>query len=116
MNKLQAPMFKLKFKSIEHKKHHIMKKKLLIAISIIAVSSNLAFSQFSYQQSADGFFEKKYQEGVTKEWGTSAVFSDSRNTSVRAPLGSGLLLLAGMGLSYVFIRRKANDERLKTND
>ncbi len=91
-----------------------MKKRLLIAISIIAVSSNLAFSQFSYKKSTDGFFEKKYQEGVTN--GTSAVFSDSRNTSVRAPLGSGLLLLAGMGLSYVFIRRKANDERLKTND
>ncbi len=88
-----------------------MKKKFLVAITIIAVSSNLAFGQFDYQQSADSFFEKKHQESSgANSWGTLATFSDSRNTSVRAPLGSGLLLLAGMGLTYVFIRRKAKDE------
>ncbi len=94
-----------------------MKKKFLVAITIIAVSSNLAFGQFDYQQSADSFFEKKHQESSGADsWGTLATFSDSREVPVRAPIGSGWLLLVGMGLTYVFIRRKAKDERLKTND
>ena len=93
-----------------------MKKKLILAITIIAASCNLAFCQVNYQQATDGFFARNSQEyGEAKEWGMSVV-SDSRVAEARAPIGSGLLLLAGMGLTYVFIRRKVNDEWLKTND
>ena len=98
---------------MEHKKRHIMKKKLFLALIIMAVSSNLAFSQVGYQQVTDGFFSKNTQEGgMTNERGTFEMFSSAGSTkgavAVRAPIGSGLLLLAGMGLTYGVIRRKVN--------
>ncbi len=93
-----------------------MKKKLILAITIIAASCNLAFCQVNYQQATDGFFARNSQEyGEAKEWGMSVV-SDSRVVEARAPIGSGLLLLAGMGLTYGVIRRKANGKRQMAKD
>ena len=91
-----------------------MKKKLFLALIIMTVSSNLAFSQFDYQQATDGFFSKNmYEDVMTNGRGTFEVFSDAGSSkgdvAVRAPLGPGLLLLAGMGLTYGVMRRKAND-------
>lgn len=93
-----------------------MKKKLILAITIIAASCNLAFCQVNYQQATDGFFARNSQEyGEAKEWGMSVV-SDSRVAEARAPIGSGLLLLAGMGLTYGVIRRKAKGKRQMAKD
>ncbi len=93
-----------------------MKKKLILAITIIAASCSVAFCQVNYQQATDGFFARNSQGyGEAKEWGVSVV-SDSRVAEARAPIGSGLLLLAGMGLTYGVIRRKANGKRLMAKD
>ena len=93
-----------------------MKNKLILAITIIAASCNIAFCQINYQQSTDGLFSRNSQEyGELKELGVS-VASDSRAAEARAPIGSGLLILTGMGLAYGVIRRKANGKRLMAKD
>ena len=80
-------------------------KKFIIAISIIA-----ALSLNVNAQGTDGFFTTNYVEYRDGEpdWGALPALPGQHGLgdyTVAAPLGSGLLLLAGMGVAYG-IRRK----------
>lgn len=84
-------------------------KKIILAISLFAVVS------FSANAQKDGFFTSSYnyeenrQNPSDEEWGTlPSLFShglqDDQNAE--APVGSGLLILAGLGVAYAM--RKKN--------
>mgnify|MGYP003310801145 CR=1 FL=1 len=80
-------------------------KRFLITISIIA-----ALSLNVNAQGTDGFFTTNYVEyrADQSEWGALPALPGQHGLddyTVAAPLGSGLLLLAGMGVAYG-IRRK----------
>ena len=76
-------------------------KKIILAIALFAAVSANAQS--------DGFFTSSYNNyrETTDEWGTMpTMIGHGYDTDQSAPLGSGLLLLAGMGLAYG-IRKKS---------
>ena len=89
-----------------------MKKKITLAVAILAVACNFGFAQnyMLEQRQADGFFAMQSEasrEGT--DWGTMpAIMAHglTGNQNADAPLGSGLLLLAGMGLAYGMRKRK----------
>ena len=92
-----------------------MKKKIALAIAILAVACNFGMAQ-SYmfdQRQTDGFFALQNEasregENVTA-WGfmpSMLTHGLEENQDANAPLGSGLLLLAGMGLAYGMRKRK----------
>ena len=71
------------------------------------------FQQLENYQKAttDGFFESNYQQyRESSDWGVMPVLPSSHglgyDVAAEAPLGSGLLLLVGMGLGYVTISRR----------
>ena len=82
-------------------------KKIILAVAL--------FAAIGANAQNDGFFSSNYSEyrDRTEEWGQTmpglpgqhgVIYDFSAEPS--APLGSGLLLLAGMGLAYGF--RKKN--------
>ena len=91
-----------------------MKKKIALAVAILAVACNFGFAQnyMLEQRQADGFFamQSEASRDVTGEaWGVMPAMIAhglTENQNANAPLGSGLLLLAGMGLAYGMRNRK----------
>lgn len=90
-----------------------MKKNIVITLAILFLSLTSAFAQFDYKHAGtetatDGFFSSGYREyREDTDWGAMPMLPGSHgyNYDYAAPLGSGLLLLAGMGLAYG-IRKK----------
>ena len=82
-------------------------KKILLTI-LVAVSVALtANAQGSY----DGFFstgsESNNRQGSTVEWGALPnVPNTGAYSNQSAPLGTGVLLLAGMSVAYALRRKK----------
>ena len=78
-----------------------MKKRLMIISSIIILGCSNLFAQ------NDGFFSNgnysEYRE-ENNEWGTMPLLPTSHGSqydfAAEAPLGSGIVLLAAMGLAY----------------
>ena len=91
-----------------------MKKKIALAVAILAVACNFGFAQnyMLEQRQADGFFAMQSEasrEGTGEAWGfmpSMLTHGLTENQDADAPLGSGLLLLAGMGLAYGMRKRK----------
>ena len=85
-------------------------KRLLITLTIVAGLEMGANAQFNTNKQTDGFFTSTAQsDGWRADSGTEdlpllpgAGFQTDRS----APVGSGLLLLAGMGLAYAVKRKK----------
>ena len=90
-----------------------MKKRIALAIAILAVACNFSFAQeYMYEQSqTDGFFmiqADAYRNGETTAWGVMPLLIThglTENQDANVPVGSGLLLLAGMGLAYGIRKR-----------
>lgn len=81
-------------------------KKILLTI-LVAVTIVLTANAQSY----DGFFstgsEGNNRQGSTVEWGAlPTVPNTGTYSNQNAPLGSGLLLLTGMGVAYALRRKK----------
>lgn len=83
-----------------------MKKKLFLAAIILVLGCNISFAQ------KDTFFTTTYSEyREVNEWGTMPILPTEHGglidyTAVPdTPIGSGLLLLAGMGLAYGLKKR-----------
>ena len=94
-----------------------MKKKIALAVAILAVACNFGFAQnyMLEQRQADGFFAMQSEASRVETdgnlWGgimPPAMIGHglTENQNADAPLGSGLLLLAGMGLAYGMRKRK----------
>lgn len=84
-------------------------KKVIITLSFIAALGLNVNAQSQSTQSSDGFFnnstltESSYREGTTG----NPLFPDRGEFKDQdAPVGSGLLLLAGMGAAYALRRRR----------
>lgn len=82
-----------------------MKKKLFLAIIILMLGCCASFAQ------NDAFFASSYSEyrEVDNEWGNMPVLPSEHGGILdytAVPTGSGLLLLAGMGLAYGLKKRK----------
>lgn len=94
-----------------------MKKNIVISLAILFLSFNCAFAQFEYKQigtetGTDGFFSSGYREyREDTDWGVMPLLPGSHGYEYdysAVPAGSGLLLLAGMGIAYGIRRRKSN--------
>ena len=75
-------------------------KKIILAIAL--------FTAVSASAQSDGFFVyNNVEQNRTEGWGTMpSMIGHGSTEDQSAPLGSGLLLLAGMGLAYG-IRKKS---------
>ena len=91
-----------------------MKKYIILAIFALGFGMNVNAQVGQYRQSgSDAFFSTssctEYRE-TTDEWGTMPLLpiygSDTDHNADPTPIGSGLLLLAGMGLGYAAMTRK----------
>ena len=91
-----------------------MKKyRVLAALSmVLTLGLNAQVGSYNFS-SSDGFFNSHANEDIeTREdqWGDMPrIFGHGLDKNQNAPLGSGLLLLAGMGLAYG-IKRKLKTE------
>ena len=92
-----------------------MKRYILIMIFAIGFGLNLnAQAQYKQQQSglSDGFFTSNYSEYREDDWAGNMPLlprehgSDQDYDAEETPIGSGLLILAGLGLGYATLRRK----------
>lgn len=86
-------------------------KKLLVTLSIVATLGFSANAQFQSNTQSDGFFSystpsEQYRDGISS--GIPGLPITGQYDDQPAPVGSGLLLLAGMGLVYA-MRRKNNN-------
>ena len=93
-----------------------MKKYIVLAAlsMVLTLGLNAQVGSYSFS-SSDGFFNSHATEDIEsrkyEEWGDMPrIFGHGLDTNQNAPLGSGLLLLAGMGLAYG-VKRKLKDER-----
>ena len=91
-----------------------MKKYIVLAALSMVLTLGLNAQVGSYNfSSSDGFFNSHANEDIeTREdqWGDMPrIFGHGLDKNQNAPLGSGLLLLAGMGLAYG-IKRKLKTE------
>lgn len=83
-------------------------KRVIITLSFIAALGLNVNAQNKSTQSSDGFFnnstltETNYREG----FGNPNLPGRDEFTDQDAPLGSGLLLLAGMGAAYALRRKR----------
>lgn len=83
-------------------------KRVIITLSFIAALGLNVNAQNKSTQSSDGFFnnstltETNYREG----FGNPNLPGRDKFTDQDAPLGSGLLLLAGMGAAYALRRKR----------
>ena len=89
-------------------------KKIIIAISIIAALGLNVNAQEYYQYSgSDGFFSSNNMApGYREDTGTGLPLLPMRGQELDqfadAPVGGGLLILAGLGAAYA-IRKRKND-------
>ncbi len=87
-------------------------KKVIITLSFIAALGLNVNAQSQSTQSSDGFFnnstltESSYREGTTGPTGNPLFPGRNQFEDQDAPVGSGLLLLAGMGAAYALRRRR----------
>ena len=89
-----------------------MKRYILTIALALCLSINLS-AQFSNQYSSDGFFSSNYSEFREGEgsFGTMPLLpghntlNDYDADPKQVPVGSGLLLLAGLGLGYASLRK-----------
>ena len=86
-------------------------KKFIIAISIIAALGLNVNAQEYYQYSgSDGFFSSNSMvPGYREDTGTGLPLLPMRGQGVdqnAVPLGSGLLILAGLGAAYALKKRR----------
>ena len=83
-----------------------MRKYIVLAVLSIVLTLGLNAQEVgSYTfSSSDGFFNSHANEDIEtreEQWGAMPrIFGHGLDTNQNAPLGSGLLLLAGMGLAY----------------
>ena len=84
-----------------------MKKIILITVFALGFIMNLNAQNDGFFSSASAYTEYReeawWQGGVPSLPGTHGVDYDTQS---EAPIGSGLLILAGMGLGYAFMRKK----------
>lgn len=86
-------------------------RKLLVTFAIVATLGFSANAQFQSNTQSDGFFSSTTpSDGYRTETGSGevpALALPFRNSDANqpAPIGSGLLLLAGMGLAYAAKRK-----------
>ena len=93
-----------------------MKRYILTIVLALCFSMSLS-AQFSQQNSSDGFFSSNYNEYRDGDTGLGIMPLLPGHTTTfdydadpkPTPVGSGLLLLAGMGLAYG-VKRKLKDE------
>ena len=94
-----------------------MKRYILTIALALCLSINLS-AQFSQQYSSDGFFSSNYSEFREGEgsFGTMPLLP-GHNTMIdydadpkQVPVGSGLLLLAGLGLGYASLRKLKSEK------
>ncbi len=92
-----------------------MRRYILLAVFSVVLTLGLNAQVGSYTiSSSDGFFKARVTEDIetreTTDWGDMPrIFGHGLDTNQNAPLGSGLLLLAGMGLGYG-VKRKLKSE------
>ena len=91
-----------------------MKKYIVLAALSMVLTLGLNAQVGSYNfSSSDGFFNSRATEDIENredQWGDMPrIFGHGLDKNQNAPLGSGLLLLAGMGLAYG-IKRKLKTE------
>ena len=91
-----------------------MKKYIVLAALPMVLTLGLNAQVGSYNfSSSDGFFNSRATEDIEtreEQWGAMPrIFGHGLDKNQNAPLGSGLLLLAGMGLAYG-VRRKMKTE------
>jgi hypothetical protein len=94
-------------------------KKIIVFAAIILFFNSYSIGQ-SYrfvddatqQNKADGFFASNYTEyrEEVAEWGKMPMLPGQHgytyDYAASAPLGSGLAIMAGLGLGYAMLRRK----------
>jgi len=86
-------------------------KKVLVTLSLVIVLGLGANAQyFDNTQATDGFFSTtpsgQYRDGSADDIVFPGMPGMGMYTDQSAPLGSGLVLLAGMGLAYGLKRRE----------
>ncbi len=91
-----------------------MRKKLTLAITIIAIASNISLAQnYRMDTGSDGFFTTEGNGNRTNSgngtWDImpTLIGHGYKENQEAAPLGSGLLLLGGMAICYAK-RKKSN--------
>lgn len=83
-------------------------RKLLVTFAIVATLGFSANAQFQSNTQSDGFFSSTTpSDGYRAEEALPALPFRNSEANQPAPIGSGLLLLAGMGLAYA-AKRKNN--------
>ena len=85
-------------------------KKYILTI-ILAVGFGIGLNAQNQSSYSDGFFSSNYSEyREGNEFGIMPILPGHTTTSDQdadpAPIGSGLLLLAGMGLGYAIKKRR----------
>ena len=91
--------------------YHIMKRKLILMVATIAMSCHFCIAQ-NYRAEGihtDGFLSSDNRaKAETKDsWGVMPSSAIDSKDIVRAPIGSGIALLAGMGIAYCVIKKKS---------
>ena len=85
------------------KEYHIMKKVILTIAIVLGIG-------FGAVAQSDAFFTQSFSEYRDAEASISSVTpripAHNLTTNQDAPLGTGLLLLAGMGLGYAAMKKK----------
>lgn len=91
-----------------------MKRYILTIAFAIGLGLNLN-AQSQQNTFSDGFFSSNYSEYREEEleWGKMPLLPGNHGYTCdydaeKVPLGSGLLILAGMGLGYAMRKRKEN--------
>ena len=87
-------------------------KRIIITLSFIAALGLNVNAQSQSTKSSDGFFnnstltETTYREGTTGSVGNPLFPDRGEFEDQDAPVGSGLLLLAGMGAAYALRKKR----------
>lgn len=79
-------------------------KKVIITLSIVAALALNANAQNT--QSSDGFFSSYTMEEETRVGALPLLPKQGQGGDQNAPVGSGLLVLAGLGIAYAMKSRK----------
>ncbi len=100
-------------------------KKAIITLAIMILSCGFSvaqqydfFARNDSESSMDGFFKSTYAEyrESDSEWGVMPLLPRTHGyhydyDAEEAPIGSGWLLLAGMGIGYAALKRRKENEQ-----
>lgn len=100
-------------------------KKAIIILAIMMLSCGYSvgqqqgfFTNSGAESSTDGFFKSPYVEyrEENSEWGVMPLLPQTHGyhydyPAKITPIGSGWLLMTGMGIGYAFIRRRKKNEQ-----